>query len=143
MKDVMFACAKSAQTHRTSLSASSARNISTANGIVSSPLVRPITEIAGDVDGQLYPCEATFLWLLFVSPKAKGTIIMSRRCEICGKGEARGNHILRRGQAKKKGGIGQHVTAVTPRIFRPNLQVAHAIVNGVRRRIKVCANCIK
>jgi len=75
--------------------------------------------------------------------KAKGTIIMSRRCEICGKGEARGNHILRRGQAKKKGGIGQHVTAVTPRIFRPNLQVVHAVVNGVRRRVKACTNCIK
>ncbi len=68
---------------------------------------------------------------------------MSRRCEICGKGEARGNHILRRGQAKKKGGIGQHVTAVTPRIFRPNLQVVHAVVNGARRRVKVCTNCIK
>jgi large subunit ribosomal protein L28 len=68
---------------------------------------------------------------------------MSRRCEICGKGQARGNHILRRGQAKKTGGIGQHITAVTPRIFHVNLQVAHAIVNGARRRIKVCANCIK
>jgi large subunit ribosomal protein L28 len=68
---------------------------------------------------------------------------MSRRCEICDKGQHRGNRILRRGQAKKKGGIGQHVTAVSPRIFYPNLQVAHAIVNGVRRRIKVCANCIK
>jgi large subunit ribosomal protein L28 len=68
---------------------------------------------------------------------------MSRRCEICGKGQARGNHILRRGQAKKKGGIGQHVTAVTPRIFMPNLQVVHAVVNGVRRRVKACTNCIK
>lgn len=68
---------------------------------------------------------------------------MSRRCEICGKGQARGNHILRRGQAKKKGGIGQHVTAVTPRIFRPNLQVIHAVVDGVRRRVKACTNCIK
>jgi large subunit ribosomal protein L28 len=68
---------------------------------------------------------------------------MSRRCEICGKGQVRGNSILRRGQAKKTGGIGQHVTAVTPRVFRPNLQVAHAIVDGTRRRIKVCTNCIK
>jgi large subunit ribosomal protein L28 len=75
--------------------------------------------------------------------KAKGIIIMSRRCEICGKGEARGNHILRRGQAKKNGGIGQHVTAVTPRIFRPNLQVVHAVVDGVRRKVKACTNCIK
>jgi len=68
---------------------------------------------------------------------------MSRRCEICGKGQVRGNHILRRGQAKKTGGIGQHVTAVTPRIFRPNLQVVHGVVDGVRRKIKACANCIK
>jgi len=68
---------------------------------------------------------------------------MSRRCEICGKGQVRGNHILRRGQKKKTGGIGQHVTAVTPRIFRPNLQVVRAVVNGNSRRMKVCANCIK
>jgi large subunit ribosomal protein L28 len=68
---------------------------------------------------------------------------MSRRCEICGKGAVRGNSILRRGQAKKKGGIGQHVTAVTPRAFRPNLQVAHAIVDGSRRRLKVCTVCLK
>ncbi|MCX7915669.1 MAG: 50S ribosomal protein L28, partial [Verrucomicrobiae bacterium] len=38
---------------------------------------------------------------------------MARRCEICGKGPARGTIIHRRGQAKKKGGIGQHVTANT------------------------------
>jgi large subunit ribosomal protein L28 len=68
---------------------------------------------------------------------------MSRRCEICGKGQIRGNHILRRGQKKKTGGIGQHVTAVTPRIFKPNVQVVHAVVDGVRRRVKACANCIK
>ena len=54
---------------------------------------------------------------------------MSRRCEICGKGGVRGNRILRRGQAKKKGGIGQHITAVTPRLFKPNLQVVHAIID--------------
>ncbi len=68
---------------------------------------------------------------------------MSRRCEICGKGQVRGNHILRRGQAKKTGGIGQHVTAVTPRIFKPNIQVVHAVVDGVRRRVKACTHCIK
>jgi large subunit ribosomal protein L28 len=68
---------------------------------------------------------------------------MSRRCEICGKGGVRGNKILRRGQAKKTGGIGQHVTAVTPRKFEVNLQNVRALVNGVTRRLKVCANCIK
>ena len=68
---------------------------------------------------------------------------MSRRCEICGKGGVRGNRILRRGQAKKKGGIGQHVTAITPRLFKPNLQVIRAVIAGVPRKIKVCTNCIK
>lgn len=68
---------------------------------------------------------------------------MARRCEICGKGPVRGTIIHRRGQAKKKGGIGQHVTANTPRIFYPNLQVVRAVVNGSVRRVKVCANCIK
>lgn len=68
---------------------------------------------------------------------------MSRRCDICDKGQMRGSTIHRRGQAKKKGGIGQHVTAITPRVFRPNLQVVRAVINGATRRLKVCANCIK
>jgi large subunit ribosomal protein L28 len=68
---------------------------------------------------------------------------MSRRCEICGKGWQRGSVIHRRGQAKKKGGIGQHVTAINPRLFRPNLQSVRAVINGTHRRVKVCANCIK
>jgi large subunit ribosomal protein L28 len=93
--------------------------------------------------GQICLAEADFFGYCSPLLETKGIIIMSRRCEICGKGHARGNTILRRGQAKKKGGIGQHVTAVTPRLFKPNLQVVHAIVNGVHRKIKVCANCIK
>ena len=68
---------------------------------------------------------------------------MSRRCEICGKGQMRGNRILRRGQAKKKGGIGQHVTAVTPRIFKVNLQSVRAVINGTPCRMKVCTKCLK
>lgn len=68
---------------------------------------------------------------------------MSRRCHICNKGQVRGNSILRRGQAKKKGGIGQHVTAVTPRLFKPNLQVVRAHVGGLTRKIKVCTKCLK
>jgi len=68
---------------------------------------------------------------------------MSRRCEICGKGSVRGNSILRRGQAKKTGGIGQHVTAVTPRLFRPNLQVVRALVGKSHKKINACTKCIK
>jgi len=33
-----------------------------------------------------------------------------------------GNRIRRKGLAKKKGGIGLHVTAVTPRTFKANMQ---------------------
>ena len=68
---------------------------------------------------------------------------MSRICDICGKGAVKGSTILRRGQAKKTGGIGQHVTAVTPRLFRPNLQVVHALVGKTHKRIKACTKCIK
>jgi large subunit ribosomal protein L28 len=71
---------------------------------------------------------------------------MSRRCAICGKGPVRGNIIHRRGQAKKKGGIGQHVTAITPRIFHANLQTVHAVVDpetGRRGKLKICTVCIK
>ncbi len=68
---------------------------------------------------------------------------MSRRCEICGKGQVRGNSILRRGQAKKTGGIGQHVTAITARVFKPNLQVVHAMVGKTHQKIKACTKCIK
>jgi large subunit ribosomal protein L28 len=28
-------------------------------------------------------------------------------------------------------------------LFKPNLQVVHAVVNGVRRKVKACTNCIK
>lgn len=68
---------------------------------------------------------------------------MSRVCEICGKTGMRGNVILRRGQAKKKGGIGQHVTAITPRRFEPNLQTVRARVNGGTRRMRVCTKCLR
>ncbi len=68
---------------------------------------------------------------------------MSRICDICGKGPVRGSTILRRGQAKKKGGIGQHVTAVTPRVFKANLQVVRAEVKGQARRMRVCTTCLR
>jgi len=77
------------------------------------------------------------------SQNQAGVNIMSRRCEICGKGGVRGNAIHRRGQAKKKGGIGQHVTAITPRVFAANLQTVCASINGATRRVKVCTKCLK
>ena len=62
---------------------------------------------------------------------------MSRLCEITGAIPTRGNHILRSGKAKKKGGIGMHVTANTPRVFQPNLKQKRIFVPELKRYISV------
>ena len=68
---------------------------------------------------------------------------MSKRCETCGKGPRVGNVIVRRGLAKKKGGIGLHTTGINRRRFLPNLQRVRVIENGGVVRRTVCAACIK
>ena len=68
---------------------------------------------------------------------------MSTVCEICGKTKVVGGTITRKGLAKKKGGIGMHVVKNNKRIFKPNLQVTKANVNGKIKRIKVCTSCIR
>ncbi|MDA1277549.1 MAG: 50S ribosomal protein L28 [Verrucomicrobia bacterium] len=68
---------------------------------------------------------------------------MARICELTGKGPIKGRRILRSGKAKKKGGIGMHVTATTKRRFFPNLQRVKAVVNGEVRYIRVSTSAIK
>ena len=68
---------------------------------------------------------------------------MSRKCEICGKATTFGHTISRRGLAKYKGGVGRKITGKTNRRFKANVQKIHAVVNGAKRRIKVCAQCIR
>ena len=68
---------------------------------------------------------------------------MSTVCDICGKTKVVGGTITRKGLAKKKGGIGMHVVKNNKRIFKPNLQVAKANVDGQVKRIKVCTSCIR
>ena len=68
---------------------------------------------------------------------------MARICEFTGKGPIKGSHIWRSGKAKKKGGIGTHVTAITKRRFLPNLQRVKAVVNGEVRYVRVSASAIK
>ena len=57
---------------------------------------------------------------------------MSNVCEICGKKKAQGARIIRRGLAKKKGGIGMHVVKVSPRTFEPNIQSVRVVENDQR-----------
>lgn len=47
---------------------------------------------------------------------------MSRICSVTGKRPRSGHIIHRKGQSKKSGGIGTHVTKKTKRVFRPNVQ---------------------
>ncbi|HEX9216446.1 MAG TPA: 50S ribosomal protein L28 [Gemmatimonadales bacterium] len=55
---------------------------------------------------------------------------MARVCEICGKGPIAGHNV-------------SHANNKTPRRWYPNLQRVRVVVNGVVRRIRVCAQCIK
>ncbi len=68
---------------------------------------------------------------------------MARECYICGKKPVSGKTISRRGMAKSKGGVGQRITGITARSFRPNIQTVNALIDGKKKKIKVCAKCIK
>jgi large subunit ribosomal protein L28 len=68
---------------------------------------------------------------------------MAKVCEICGKGPVSGSRIIRKGLAKKKGGIGLHTTAVTRRRFLPNLQKVRVRTGGTVSSKMVCSSCLK
>jgi len=69
---------------------------------------------------------------------------MSRVCEYSGKRPHVGNRVVRRGKAKREGGIGQNVTGISKRRWKPNLQRIRVVdENGRVHRIKVCARYIK
>jgi large subunit ribosomal protein L28 len=55
---------------------------------------------------------------------------MARVCDICGKGPRSGHNV-------------SHAHNLTKRRWLPNLQRVHAIVDGVRKRIRVCTRCIR
>ena len=68
---------------------------------------------------------------------------MARRCEICGKGTMSGNVVTRKGQAKKKGGVGQHIGVTTKRVFRPNIIAVKTVIDGTPMTVKVCARGLR
>ena len=56
---------------------------------------------------------------------------MARRCYMCGKGPQTGNNV-------------SHANNKTKRRWLPNLQTVKIVTReGVRRRVRVCATCIK
>jgi len=68
---------------------------------------------------------------------------MSKVCDVCGKGKHVGGSITRRGMAKKKGGIGQHVVKNVKRTFSPNLQQVRVRTETGVHTIKACTRCIR
>ncbi|MGA2864527.1 MAG: 50S ribosomal protein L28 [Verrucomicrobiota bacterium] len=68
---------------------------------------------------------------------------MARICELTGKRPMKGSIIWRSGKAKKAGGIGTHITAITKRRFLPNLQRVKAVVDGQVRYVRVATSAIK
>ena len=70
---------------------------------------------------------------------------MSRVCAITHAHPSKGHIIHRRGMAKKKGGVGRHVTANTPRQFVPNLKTRRIWISELKRfvTVKLSARAIK
>jgi large subunit ribosomal protein L28 len=55
---------------------------------------------------------------------------MAQKCELCGKGPQYGNVI-------------SHANNTRRRRWNPNLRTVHALVNGARRKLRVCTACIR
>jgi large subunit ribosomal protein L28 len=71
-------------------------------------------------------------------------LFMARICELTGKRPMKGSIIWRSGKAKKTGGIGTHITAITKRKFHVNLQRVKALLpSGEVRYIRVAASALK
>ena len=69
---------------------------------------------------------------------------MPAKCEICGKASIGGSSITRRGKAKYLGGVGRKITGISKRRFEPNLQTVRVeLPNGTRKRMRVCAQCLR
>jgi large subunit ribosomal protein L28 len=69
---------------------------------------------------------------------------MAKVCFITGRRPVKGSIINRKGQSKKSGGIGTHVTSITKRKFRPNLQrVRIRMANGGTKRVWVSVKALK
>ncbi|HEV2386555.1 MAG TPA: 50S ribosomal protein L28 [Candidatus Acidoferrales bacterium] len=55
---------------------------------------------------------------------------MSKQCEVCGKKPQYGNSV-------------SHGHNLTRRRWEPNLQRVRVLVQGARKRMRVCTNCLR
>ena len=66
---------------------------------------------------------------------------MARVCSIRGSRVRSGGKINRSGLAKKKGGIGRHVTKVVKRQVSPNLQSKRIWIPELNRWVRMTLSC--
>lgn len=74
-------------------------------------------------------------------PQPRQFFIMARICSIRGTRVRSGGKIHRSGLAKKKGGIGRHVTKVVKRTISPNLQSKRIWVPELAKFVKLKLSC--
>src|SRR5206468_5527356 len=77
--------------------------------------------------------------------RLRGFFRIMKVCHITGSRAVRGSVIHRRGLAKKKGGVGRHITKTVPRIFAPNLRHQRIWVPELKKfvRLRVTARGLK
>ena len=77
--------------------------------------------------------------------RLRGFFCDMKVCHITGSRTVRGSVIHRRGLAKKKGGVGRHITKMVPRIFAPNLRRQRIWVPELKKfvRVRVTARGLK
>ncbi|MBU8901335.1 MAG: 50S ribosomal protein L28 [Victivallales bacterium] len=68
---------------------------------------------------------------------------MSKVCHLCNKGKVFGGSIVRKGLAKKDGGIGLHVVKNNKRTFKANIQKVRVVEDGTVKTVKMCTACIR
>jgi large subunit ribosomal protein L28 len=66
-------------------------------------------------------------------------MLMSKRCDVCGKKPSFGNQVARLGRNAQR----RRVLGRSPRMFRPNIQPVKATVDGRPVKLKVCTACLK
>jgi large subunit ribosomal protein L28 len=104
--------------------------------------------------GALWPREESFWWSVAgfglthgisrafsASRNPEPFLTMARICSIRGTRVRSGGKIHRSGLAKKKGGIGRHVTKVTKRTVSPNLQNKRIWVPELSKFVRVKLSC--
>ena len=74
-------------------------------------------------------------------PRPNPLFTMSRVCSIRGTRPHSGRKIHRSGLAKKKGGIGRHVTKTVKRTILPNIQTKRIWVPELNRHVRVKLSC--